>query len=299
MNNDFDTWRRIAGYSEKSIKGQNYHINHFQSWCNVQNINPESITYNQALQYIDSERERGIINQSIINIVGSIRIYFDYLVATGNIKQNIFKRIKIRKSGKKVLPETLSPQQLENVYQNFLTLPQWEHKTKTAKELHKRNVVVLGLLVYQGITSGETAKLETSHINLIEGKIYIPATRKGNARTLKLQANQILPLKSYIEELQVTSYKLQEFTPNPYLFPVKKHTDMISSILKQVKKQNPNIKDSRQLRASVIMNWLKGNNIRQVQYMAGHRSIVSTEEYRNQDLTDLAVQLELFHPLRG
>ncbi len=32
--------------------------------------------------------------------------------------------------------------------------------------------------------------------------------------------------------------------------------------------------------------------------MAGHKSIRSTEQYRNQDLTDLTKQLELFHPLK-
>jgi len=46
------------------------------------------------------------------------------------------------------------------------------------------------------------------------------------------------------------------------------------------------------------MGWLKQHNIRQVQYMAGHKSIRSTESYRLQDLTDLTRQLELFHPLR-
>ena len=281
-------FRLQKGYSEKSIQTQNHYIKHFKDWCNTQNINLEQITYNQVLQFIDSERQRGIGNQSIINETGAIRVYFDYLVETGTVRQNIIKRIKIRKSGKKVLPETLTLQQLENVYQNFLTLPDWEHKTRIAKELHKRNVVVLGLLVYQGITSGETAKLETEHINLMEGKIYIPSSRKGNARTLKLQANQILPLKNYLDDCKQGSY----------LFPTKKHTDLVSSIIKQVRKQNTEIRNSRQIRASVIMNWLKSNNIRQVQYMAGHRSIVSTEEYRSQDLTDLSKQLELFHPLK-
>ena len=169
-----------------------------------------------------------------------------------------------------------------------MNIPEWEHKTQTAKELHKRNVVILGLLVYQGLTSGETAKLETNHINLAEGKIYVPSTRKSNARTLKLQANQILPIKNYIEE----------FKPEPYLFPSKKQSDMICNIISQVKKLNPEIIDSRQIRTSVIMNWLKTNNIRQVQYMAGHKSIRSTEQYRQQDLSDLTKQLELFHPLK-
>ena len=207
---------------------------------------------------------------------------------TGTVKQNFIKRIKIRQSGKKVLPETLTPQQLETIYHDFMNLPEWEHKTQTAKELHKRNVVLLGLLIYQGLTSGETAKLETNHINLTEGKIYIPSTRKSNARTLKLQANQILPIKTYIEE----------FKPNPFLFTSKKQSDMICKIISQAKKLNPEIIDSRQIRTSVIMSWLKTNNIRQVQYMAGHKSIRSTEQYRQQDLTDLVRQLELFHPLK-
>jgi site-specific recombinase XerD len=284
----FEEYRNKNGYSAKSIRVQNSHINRIKSWCINQNINLEEITYNQALQFIDSERSRGILNQSIIREINSIRIYFDYFLESGAIKQNIIKRIRIRQAGKKVLPETLNTQQPESIYQTFLNLPEWEHRTKTAKELHKRNIVLLGLLVFQGLTSGETAKLETSHINLAEGKIYVPSSRKSNARTLKLQANQILPIKSYIDE----------YKPNPFLFPAKKHSDMICKIVQQVKKYHPEIIDSRQIRTSVIMNWLKSNNIRQVQYMAGHKSIRSTEQYRNQDLTDLTKQLELFHPLR-
>lgn len=284
----FEEYRNKNGYSPKSIRVQNSHINSLKSWCINQNINLEEINYNQALQFIDSERSRGILNQSIIREINSIRIYFDYLLETGTVKQNIIKRIKIRQSVKKVIPETLTLQQLESIYYDFMNLPEWEHKTQTAKELHKRNVVLLGLLIYQGLTSGETAKLERTHINLSEGKIYIPSTRKSNTRTLKLQANQILPIKSYIEE----------FKPSPYLFPTKKQSDMICKIVEQAKKNHPEIIDSRQIRTSVIMNWLKTNNIRQVQYMAGHKSIRSTEQYRTHDLTDLTKQLELFHPLR-
>lgn len=284
----FEEYRNKNGYSAKSIRVQNSHVNRLKIWCINQNINLEEINYNQALKFIDSERQRGILNQSIIREINSIRIYFDYLLEIGTVKQNIIKRIRIRQNGKKVIPETLSPQQLENIYCDFINVPEWEHKTQTAKELHKRNVVLLGLLIYQGLTSGETAKLETNHINLAEGKIYIPSTRKSNARTLKLQANQILPSKTYIEE----------FKPNPYLFPSKKQSDMICKIVEQAKKDHPEIIDSRQIRTSVIMNWLKTNNIRQVQYMAGHKSIRSTEQYRTHDLTDLTKQLELFHPLR-
>ena len=147
--------------------------------------------------------------------------------------------------------------------------------------------MILGLLIYQAVTSGELAKLERSHVNLNEGKIYIPSTRKSNARQLKLQASQVITLQEYLN--------------NPvldlWLFSGKKHSDMVASIIRQVKKIHPELTDARQIRSSVIMNWLKTNNIRQVQYMAGHKSIRSTEQYRSQDLSNLTRQLELFHPL--
>ena len=84
---------------------------------------------------------------------------------------------------------------------------------------------------------------------------------------------------------------------NPWLFPGKKHSDMVASVIKQVRRIHPEVTDARQIRSSVIMNWLKIHNIRQVQYMAGHKSIRSTEQYRSQDLSNLTRQLELFHPL--
>ena len=293
----FKEYRQISGYSEKSIKVQDSHMNCFKNWCLKQNINPGDITYSQALQFIDSERERGIEKQSIIREINSIRIYFDYLLESGITAQNIIKRIRLRQSGKKILPEILSPGQFEKIYQDFSSLPEWNHGTAIARLLHQRNTVILGLMMYQGLDSGEIARLETGDINLSEGKIYVPSGRNSNSRTLRLQAAQILPFKTYLEETRQELLEKRNLQ-STYLFPSKKSSDMVCKIVEAVKKIHPEIKDSRQIRASVIMNWLKTNNIRQVQYMAGHKSIRSTESYRTQDLTDLAKQLELFHPLR-
>ena len=138
---NFKEYRQSSGYSEKSIKVQDSHVNCFKSWCIRENINPGDITYNQALKFIDSERERGISRQSIIREINSIRIYFDYLLESGITRQNIIKRIRIRQNGKKVLPEILSPVQLENIYQDFCSLPEWNHGTATTSLLHHRNIV--------------------------------------------------------------------------------------------------------------------------------------------------------------
>jgi len=294
---NFKEYRQKNGYADRSIRVQDSHVNCFKSWCLKENINPGDISYNQALKFIDSERERGISRQSIIREINSIRIYFDYLQESGITHQNIIKRIRIRQNGKKVIPEILSPAQLERIYQDFCNLPEWRHGTRATKILHQRNAVILGLMIYQGLGSGEIAKLETGHISLAEGKIYIPSGRNSNSRTLKLQANQILPIKTYLEETRPGLLKKRELQSS-YLFPSKKSSDMVCKIVEAIKRIHSEIKDSRQIRASVIMNWLKTNNIRQVQYMIGHKSIRSTESYRGQDLSDLTKQLELFHPLR-
>ena len=249
------------------------------------------------MKFIDSEKERGISRQSIIREINSNRIYFNYLLESGTIKQNVFKRIRIRQNGKKVLPEILYTLQLEKIYQDFCNLPEWNHGTKAARLLHQRNTVILGLMIYQGLDSGEISRLETGHINLNEGKTYIPSGRNSNSRTLKLQASQILSLKTYLEETRPALLE-KRVLQSTYLFPSKKSSDLVCKIVEAVKKIHPEIKDSRQLRSSVLMNWLKTNNIRQVQYMAGHKSIRSTESYRREDLTDLTKQLEMFHPLR-
>lgn len=287
MTGDFTAYRQKKGYSEKSLKVQDCHINRFNSWCITQSLDPESITYSQALEFIDSERARGILTQSIIREINSIRIYFDYLVQSGKLQQNVIARIRIRQRQNRILTNTLDQQQLEKIYQDYAGLPEWEHRTKTSMRLHQRNVVILGLLIYQAVTSGELARMERSHVNLNEGKIYIPSTRKSNARQLKLHAGQVMTLQEYLNNPDL----------NPRLFPGKKHSDMVASVIKQVRRIHPELTDARQIRSSVIMNWLKTNNIRQVQYMAGHKSIRSTEQYRSQDLSNLTRQLEMFHPL--
>ena len=293
MTGGFDAYRQKKGYSKKSIRVQDSHINRFNTWCLSQNIDPETITYKQALEFIDSERVRGILNQSIIREINSIRIYFDYLMQNGQVQYNVISRIRIRQKQNRILTNTLSQQQLEKIYQDYMDLPEWEHRTKTAKLLHQRNIVILGLLVYQGITSGELAKLVKSHVNLNEGKIYIPSTRKSNARHLKLQAGQVMAIQEYLDNYLPQSGQ----TGESWLFPGKKHSDMVAAVIRQAKKIHPEVSDARQIRSSVIMNWLKIHNIRQVQYMAGHKSIRSTEQYRSQDLSNLTRQLELFHPL--
>ena len=135
---------------------------------------------------------------------------------------------------------------------------------------HQRNIIIVGLLIWQGLHSGELEKLEVNHINLNEGIIYIPSTARSNSRALKLSTQQILTLHSYIHG------GTRDKAPQPpkgekddFLFSGNMH-NIASALTKELKGINPQIKNALHIRACVILHWLRQYNKRQVQYMARH-----------------------------
>ena len=54
---------------------------------------------------------------------------------------------------------------------------------------------------------------------------------------------------------------------------------------------------TKTIRKSVIVNWLKQHNLRQVQYLAGHKYISSTERYVVKDLQQLKTSVIQCHPI--
>jgi len=141
----------------------------------------------------------------------------------------------------------------------------------------------------------ELAKLETGHLQLDKGKIYVPSTKRTNKRVLDLKPFQVLPLHEYL----LTERKsLNEEIEGNYLFHTKRLIRGMSRIKKMINRYEPRLNNMAQIRASVITNWLQHYNLREVQYMAGHKYVSSTERYRTDNLEDLQKELEKYHPLK-
>ena len=56
--------------------------------------------------------------------------------------------------------------------------------------------------------------------------------------------------------------------------------------------------NAKQIRQSIITNWLKTNNLGQVQYMVGHKYVGSTERYQGNNIESLLIRVEKCHPLQ-
>jgi len=75
------------------------------------------------------------------------------------------------------------------------------------------------------------------------------------------------------------------------------HSKQLGGLTNEIKSKNKQFINFKQVRTSVITHWLKQYNLRQVQYMAGHRYISSTEAYLVNQMEDLQADIDQFHPM--
>ncbi|ALO13838.1 site-specific tyrosine recombinase XerD [Salinivirga cyanobacteriivorans] len=249
-------------------------------------LSVEGFDNEQLMQYIRYRKGQNIQAKTINLELKKISYYLNFKGVP-----NVAETVRLKGVQRTVPHDLFTQKQLNEMYQKFPeSRNHWTHEN-TLKTYH----VVLGLKIYQGLQISELVKLEINHLQLDKGKIYIPSTRRTNKRILELKPFQILPLHEYL----LTERKsLNEDIEGNYLFHKKRLIRGMSRIKAMINRYEPRLKNIAQIRASVITNWLQHYNLREVQYMAGHKYVSSTERYRTDNLEDLQKELEKYHPLK-
>jgi site-specific recombinase XerD len=290
----FSEYLQQKRYRAGTIRQHIQNTGYFLQWIESNGLETiENIEYNHLLSYVQHEQQRGKDVATINLRLTSISKYFNFLQKEGAVIKNPAATLRIKGKVQSVTENPLKYDELMELYSSYKSLqkPVPQHIAAKSALAHQRNTVILGLLVWQGLHSGELSKLETNHVNIDEGTIYIPSTARSNSRALKLATQQIIQLHSYIhggirEKLKP---KAEE------LLPGNLH-NIITGLCEELKGINPQIKNALHIRASVILHWLRQHNKRQVQYMAGHRYIHSTELYAIQETETLSNALDKHHP---
>lgn len=305
--NKFKEWLIIKGYSTKTIETVIKATEYFLLWAEKENISDVTeTTHNDIIAYIQHYNLKGTGKKTIAGYIVHLKKYFDWLISEGEITDNPCSHIKIKGIQRKVLHEILSTEELENLYNNYHTEIKTEH-LKPAPPQHlqtlarRRNKIIVGLLVYQAVRAEEIVKMQTGDVKLREGKIFIAGTRRSNERTLKLESQQVFDLLDYLNDTRKQILHHRQITaPTQELFlqlgEGKNKSNLLSIMVTHLKKMNPKVKSIDQIRASVIVHWLKSYNLRKVQIMAGHRYISSTENYKANNLDDLKEDIKNYHP---
>lgn len=214
------------------------------------------------------------------------------MVAENYRLQNIIKEVNIKGVQKTIIKNFLEFDELEDLYYSY-------NDKQVNSLVKKRNKIIVGLLVYQGLNTRDLQLLEVEHVQLYKGKITIPGTKKSNTREIELKPWQLMELMQYINELRPTILEQTNKETEQLLLPMGSSYQLhkpISNLAKELKKINHNFTDVKQLRTSVIISWLKQYGLRKTQYLSGHKYISSTEKYVQDDLESLHETINTFHP---
>ncbi len=300
----FETYLQNLGNGKDTIRQKMNYTGYFLKWLDNEHLQPNETQYNDLLDFIDYCKLEGKSKKHINRKLSSIRNYYDFLKKQSQNIINPALNLNLKGIKQKLPSNLINYQELENLYQSF----------EASDNRSKRNKIILGLLIYQGVTTEELKQLEPNHLKLKEGKIYVPGGRKRKGRTLELKPFQILDLHEYLSEIRpgiinginrpnparkpdrINKTRLE----NQLFISINGSENIKNSLLhmfKAIQKTNPEILHPKQIRASVITYWLKNHNLRQVQYMAGHKYVSSTERYRLNNLDKLQEKLDKLHPL--
>jgi integrase/recombinase XerD len=273
-------------FSDATVNSYATYAQSFTDWLATEQLAPGAFTYNELLDFIRHLQSLGKSKQSIQYLMGVVRHYCNYLTVEGQRSDNPAAGLFIKGIIRKLPGNLLSWEEMEELYRAYSIQLNVEREAK----------IMLGLLIYQGLATEEIKRLEGVHIKLKEGKIFIKGTRVTGERWLTLATPQIVDLGQYMQE--------NKFKTGSLLVTVKKRTtsptninNRIQYMLYQLRQLNPRVINAAQLRSSVIAHWLKGNNLRQVQYMAGHKYVSSTQRYQLTHLDDLKSELQHHHPM--
>jgi len=288
---DYQHYLRIErGLSANSIENYRYDIVKLINYLEEHEIqiSPLKISEEKIQEFI-YEVSKSMSARSQSRIISGLRSFFDYLVFEDYRKDNPLELIESPKIGRK-LPDTLSTEEIDRLIESIdLSHPQGE-----------RNRCILETLYSCGLRVSELITLKLSDLYFDEG--FIRVVGKGDKQRLvpispltvkyiNLYIDQIrvhLPIQKGFEDTLFLNRRGKQLT-RAMIFTIVKQTAVKAGVKKKISPHT--------FRHSFATHLLEnGADLRSIQQMLGHESIITTEIYMHLDRTHLKEVLEKFHP---
>ncbi len=246
----------LRGYSESSKKLYTWHVGQYAKYFGKC---PSSLEYEdvrQYLMYLKDEKRCSISHYK--HAVSGLRFFYEKVLG----REWISERIPYPKV-KKTLPVVLTKKEVKSIF---------------SKVRRERDLVVYETLYGAGLRLSEALSLRVGDINSGEGILKIRSGKGGLERDALLSENLLKILRDY--------YKV--YRPTDYLFPGKKRKSLCTSVIQKEFKEaltQSGVKKKasvHSLRHSFAVHQLeKGTDLRIIQKLLGHESILSTIRYLN------------------
>ncbi len=256
---------------------------------NDKNTNPLTITLDDLNAMIEWTSNQGISPRTQARIISGIKSFFRFLLIEEKIDKDPSALLESPKIGRK-LPEFLTVEEIDNIISSV----------DLSKPEGQRNKAIIETLYSCGLRVSELTNLKISNLFFDAG--FIKVEGKGSKERLVPISNRAI---NEIE-LYLNSYRksLKIFPEDEDILFLNRRGKqlsrvMIFTIIKNIS-QELNIKKNispHTLRHSFATHLVEGGaNLRAVQEMLGHESIITTEIYMHLDKEYLKDTITNYHP---
>ena len=251
-------------------------------------INYPNASLEQLQDFLIELCELGIGNRSQARIISGIKSFYRFLLLEEILKEDPTELLESPKIGQK-LPEVLSLDEINAILSSIdLSTPQGH-----------RNKAMLEVLYSCGLRVSELTNLLISNIYLKDE--YLSVTGKGNKqRLVPISPAAIREIHFWMQDRNGMVIKKGN---EDFLFLNRRGTKLSRIMVFNIIKEQAEIAGIEKnisphtFRHSFATHLLEGGaNLRAIQEMLGHESILTTEIYTHMDMNLLRSEIIRFHP---
>ena len=288
----FESYLRDQGLRPATARRYRQRLRSFTAFLGQEGLTAAEVDYRDVLLYLAERREQ-VEPSTLRHDLVAVRYFMASLVAQGHRPSNPAAQVKLQGETSRLPHDLLTEEQLDQIYE----------QAPTGTPSQQRNRVIVGLLVYQGLTTGEIERLHLQDVELDKGRLHVHPSAKSAGRVLPLDGGQVLAFYRYVQETRPALLAERGQAVEARLFVSTRGgralKNTLTELVQGLRRRHGFVKSARQLRASRIVLWLRHENLRQVQYWAGHHSVQSTQRYREADVEALLDALRQVHRLDG
>ncbi len=287
---DFETYLRLEkSLSQNSIEAYIIDVGKLERFIEEKKgeETPGNVKYTDLKEFLVwyNTENRNARTQS--RILSGIRSFFRFLLIEGEISENPASLIESPKLGLK-LPEVLSVNEIDRMIEAI----------DLSKPEGHRNKAIIETIYGCGLRVSELVNLRLTDIHYGEG--FVMVTGKGNKQRLVPISNKAL---KEIDIYKTDRNGLPEIHDSNIIFLNRRGRKLTRAMIFTIVKELALKADIRKkisphtFRHSFATHLIEGGaDLRAVQEMLGHESILTTEIYTHIDRSFLRDTLILFHP---
>ena len=288
--NEFVSYLKIEeGLSANSILAYQNDVNKLLNYCSEQELKVKDVEYRHLQTFITELYDLGLSARSQARIISGIKQFFSYLIIENLITLDPSEILEQPRIGRK-LPEVLSIEEVDALIAAI----------DLSRKEGQRNRAILEVLYSCGLRVSELTNLKFTDLFYDEG--FIRVIGKGNKERL-------VPLSKSVE-IEIDAYKKDfrsklEIKPGHenFIFLNRRGKQltrvMIFVIVKDLAQriELQKVISPHTFRHSFATHLIEGGaNLRAIQDMLGHESIITTEIYTHLDQSFLKDAILSFHP---